>query len=57
MAHAELDWASDKLVRLIAEASRRLGGRSDYALWMERWAWARPQFVTALDPGLTGQSV
>ena len=79
-AHAELDRASDKLVRLIAEASRGAGGRSDCTLWMEMWAracrkdtastisgsgfnsgWvvldARPQFVTALDPGLTGQSV
>ena len=41
-----------------AEASRGAGGRSDCTLWMEMWALdPRPQFVTALDPGLTGQSV
>jgi hypothetical protein len=39
-AHAELDRTSDKLVRLIAEASRGAGGRSDCTLWMEMWARA-----------------
>jgi AcrR family transcriptional regulator len=33
--------ASDKLVHLIQETSRGLGGISDYTLWMELWLRAR----------------